>query len=653
MNARVVLVTILFLSLLRGFSQTNDSIPASGEIDKKDLLMTECDFDKNAEALVLFDVGKIIFKAYVKVNTEFTGHIRIKILSNKGLDQANVKLYYLKGEFGERLTIEDAQTFNLDEKGNIVITRVDKKSFVDKEVNKRIGEKTFAFPEVRVGSVIEYSYKITGFASSGVKDWYFQESIPVKFSRYTVQFPNEMSLECKPFGTIPLVKQNSSVWSDTVHSFTMSYVPALHPEPYMTCLDDYRQKLSITSNARHIGRMYGFTASWGFVSLQIMEDEDLGKQLLKDLPNTEAMEDGLKGVSDPYRRMMFVYYYVKNNMHWNDRNGLETQQGIKEAWKEKKGTNGEINLILISLLKKAGLEPMPLMVSTHANGKIDYSNPSPEQFNRLMVYIKINDFEYVLDAADKFSSPKLIPWDVQYSNQLVIYSNGITDNRHLNIQSELKPFWDKKASFSDLVQIQGNIDDEGLLTGDATVTSYEYSREKKMADLQQGKDQFLDKYFNASSSSVHIDSSSFTNENVDTLPLKQKVWFNEKLTSSGNYKYFTANLFTGFDKNPFQADRRFSDVFFGALRNYNIVENIFIPDGYGFDALPKDVSTALPDGSIVFTRNVNPQNDMISIHIALEFKTPSYPVYEYAEFREFYEKIYNMLNEQIVIKKIK
>jgi hypothetical protein len=651
MKARLVLSGIFFLLILHGFSQINDSVPASGQIDKKDLLMSECDFDKNAEAMVLFDVGKIIFKAYVAVNTEFTRHIRIKILSNKGLDRANIKLYYLRGEFGDRLTIEDAQTFNLDEKGNIVSTRVDKKSFNDIEVNKRIGEKSFAFPEVRVGSVIEYSYKITGFSSS---DWYFQESIPVKFSRYTVQYPHDMFLECKPFGSIPLVKQNGSVWSDTVHSFTMTYVPALHLEPYMTSLDDYRQKLSITDNASgHLGRMYGFTKSWAFVSLKIMSDEDFGKQLLKDLPNTEAMENGLKAISDPYRRMMFVYYYVKNNMHWNDRNGIETQQGIKEAWKEKKGTNGEINLILISLLKKAGLEPMPLLVRTHARGKIDYSNPSLVQFNRLMVYVSINDIEYVLDAADKYSSPKLIPWNVQYSNQLVIYSNGITDNRHLNIQSELKPFWDKKAAFKDLVQIQGNIDDEGLLTGDATVTSYEYSREKKMADLQQGKDQFLDKYFISGNSAMHIDSSLFTNENVDTLPLKQNVWFNEKLTSSGNYKYFTTNLFTGFDKNPFPADRRFSDVFFGALQNYNIVENIFIPDGYGFDGVPKDVSTALPDGSIVFTRDVKSQDDMISVHIALEFKTPSYPVYEYNEFREFYEKIYNMLNEQIVIKKLK
>jgi hypothetical protein len=69
MNARVVLITILSLSLIRGFSQEQEGIPAPGQIDKKDLQMTECAFDKNAEAVVLFDVGKIVFKAYVAINT--------------------------------------------------------------------------------------------------------------------------------------------------------------------------------------------------------------------------------------------------------------------------------------------------------------------------------------------------------------------------------------------------------------------------------------------------------------------------------------------------------------------------------------------------------------------------------------------------------
>ena len=350
----------------------------------------------------------------------------------------------------------------------------------------------------------------------------------------------------------------------------MTYVPALH---HGTLYDLSGRLQTKAFHNRQYGqayrthvRVYTWVGVWLYPSNSWM-DEELGKQLVKDLSQyggpggwSEIHTGSLP--QDDVCLLLCEKQYALERSQWHS----DADRESRKPGNKRKGTNGEINLILISLLKKAGLEPLPLMVSTHAHGKIDFSNPSPEQFNRLMVYINVNDLEYVLDAADKFSSPKLIPWDVQYSNQLVIYSNGITDDRHLNIQSELKPFWDKKAAFKDLVQIQGNIDDEGLLTGDATVTSYEYSREKKMADLQQGKDQFLDKYFNAGNSAVHIDSSIFANENVDTLPLKQKVWFNEKLTSSGNYKYFTTNLFTGFENNPFPADRRISDVFWSPAK---------------------------------------------------------------------------------------
>jgi hypothetical protein len=654
MNKRVILVAFFYLSLLNGFSQV-DSIPASGQIEKKDLLLTECDFDKNAEALVLFDVGEAIFKEYkVAINTEVKRHIRIKILTNKGLDRANIKLPYLLGSLGEHLSIEEAQTFNIDDNGNVLITRVDKKSIVDKAINKSIAEKVFTFPDVRVGSVIEYTYKTTGLIKNGLRDWHFQTSIPVKFSRYAVQFPPDMALVCQVNGSLPFKQQYSSVWSDTVHTYTMTEVPAFQLEPYMTCLDDYSQKLSINADAVvYSGQRTWLMPSWGILSLELMTSEEFGKQLLNNIPNTEALDDSLKGTTDPYRRMMVVYYYVKNNMHWNDRNSIGTQQGIKASWKEKRGTNGEINLILISLLKQAGLEPFPALVSTHGHGKVDLNKPSFQRFDRLMVFIKINDQEYVLDAANKFTSPKQIPWDVQYSNGLVIFSNGLASEKYLNVRSELKPLWNKKDAFKDLVQIQGNIDDDGVLTGDATVTSYEYSRSKRMVDLQQGKDQFLDKYFIAGNSAIHIDSSLLVNENVDTLPLKQKVWFSEKLNSSGSYKYFSTNLFSCLEKNPFTADKRFSDVFFGATQNYNIVENIFIPDGYGFDGVPKDVFITTPDGGVVFSRNISLQNDLISVHISIDFKKPVYQSSEYLAFREFYEKMFSLLNEQIVIKKLK
>ncbi len=64
--------------------------------------MSECDFDKNAEAVVLFDVEEVVGKVYpYSVYSETERHIRIKILKNKGQDQANIKIIYVKGQEGD------------------------------------------------------------------------------------------------------------------------------------------------------------------------------------------------------------------------------------------------------------------------------------------------------------------------------------------------------------------------------------------------------------------------------------------------------------------------------------------------------------------------------------------------------------------------
>ncbi len=53
---------LLVLSCLSGLSQTKDSVPAFGQLDKADLLLNQCDFDKNAEAVVLFDAEDLVCK---------------------------------------------------------------------------------------------------------------------------------------------------------------------------------------------------------------------------------------------------------------------------------------------------------------------------------------------------------------------------------------------------------------------------------------------------------------------------------------------------------------------------------------------------------------------------------------------------------------
>ena len=93
------------LSLLFIFSVSiiyaQKEIPSFGKIDKADLLLKECEFDKDAEAYKLLNYGDVhynIIGGDFGIITE--RRTRIKILKEKGLDKANVKIqFYSKADY--------------------------------------------------------------------------------------------------------------------------------------------------------------------------------------------------------------------------------------------------------------------------------------------------------------------------------------------------------------------------------------------------------------------------------------------------------------------------------------------------------------------------------------------------------------------------
>lgn len=275
---------------------------------------------------------------------------------------------------------------------------------------------------------------------------------------------------------------------------------------------------------------------------------------------------------------------------------------------------------------------------------VDISNPNTSQFDKVMAYVTINDQVYVLDATDKYTPPNIIPADVMFSEGLMI-------EKFETFEWGWKTLWNDKQQYKDVILINAVIDTEGKMKGNAVITSYDYARALKMPYASQGSDKFKDKYITSVNQSVTVDSLWFENEKTDSLPLIQRLDFNMPINSSGDYKYFSTNLFSGLEKNPFLADNRFSDVFFGTNQTYHIIANVTIPDGYAFEALPKNLRMIMPDTSISITRRIASEKKQVSMRLALEFKKPFFPVSEYADFKEFYKKLFDLLNEQIAIRK--
>jgi len=167
-----------------------------------------------------------------------------------------------------------------------------------------------------------------------------------------------------------------------------------------------------------------------------------------------------------------------------------------------------------------------------------------------------------------------------------------------------------------------------------------------------GEKDYLDKLKNGDNS---LTITGFKRENMetDTLPLTETMDFKMELAGSGDgYIYFNPNLFTTFHDNPFIGEKRNFNVDFGSDNNYAINGRYQVPAGYKVESIPKVVSLVMPDKSIVFKRMVDTEDNTVIVHYVINFKSAVFTPDQYTSLHDFYKKMYDMLNEQIVLKKL-
>ncbi len=644
---QLALTLLCTLTSFFSIAQEFKNLPAFGEVTKEELQMTECDFEKGAAAMVIFDEGESAFRlnlgsAVLPYFEQTDFRVRIKIFNKAGFENANIKIRYPSYDKMIAIIKFSAQTYNLDAAGNIVVTKVDKGSVYDKKINSRYSEKSFAFPDVKEGSIIEYKYTLDNSSSSL---WYFQKEIPVKFSRFIVNFPPELEVSTTPSCSLPLQRSSSDKKGAGNYSwYTMENVPGLTEEPFMSCREDYLQKIQVQLTAIDFPGIprKSLRSTWHGIVKELVDDEDFGKQLKKDIPRTTDLDLMLKDVKDPFKKMYIIHNYVRNNMEWNGYSNIWALDGVKSAWKDKKGTSGEINLILINLLKDAGLNVHPLLVSTKENGFINTSMAGYDQFDKVMAHVTIGDAYYVLDATEKATPSSLIPLDVMVTDGLMI---GKPDTYEWGWRT----LWNDSYSYHRSITYNAEADTNGNLKGLAKLVAYDYERCKLLPEGKKSIAKLKNSFDNLRG--VRIDSIVTENAEVDSLPLTENIYFQSAGSSTAGYKYFSVNLFTGLEKNPFLAEERATDIFYSANQQYEINGIIFIPDGYTIEELPKSVRMIMPDTSIVFIRQSNYNDGILNIGYQLSFKRPFYSKDEYPQFREFYKKLFNLLNEQFVFRK--
>ncbi len=645
-----ILSFLFFWSSSVIFSQTQKK-PKFGKISIEQLQKKKDDAFPDAHAVVLFDYGDAYYKILpgtgeIRVNID--RHIAIQFFDNTEFDIATFEeaLYHHGGNTKEVLTRVKGVTYNL-ENGKIVETKLSKKDIIKEKVDDNLDLKKFTMPNVKQGSIIEVKYNIGSDYFWNMDQWYFQSSIPTRYSEYNIEVPDFFNFSKNFLGAFsPHIKLRKKTTDGDFLSWTegwaMTDLPAFEEEAYMRSYKNYMSKIEFElKSVRYNSGTEYYTSSWAEINKDLKKDDDFGAQIKKRRAVGEIVSQ-YEGKSEE-EKLLLIYEHIKNKMKWDGKLSVVSEKGVNKSLDEGKGNSGDINLALIAALKHAGYKVSPVVLSTRDNGMLPLTSPSRDKLNYVIAAVEIGDKMHFLDATDNDYPMTLLPRRC-FNGEVILMGDD-------KIKSfELKSVKKSKS----VIQNTLTLSDDGIFEGMMKKVKSGYSAIDFRKEFRKADDEntFVEEMQNDQEG---LTIESHTIENIDdiykNIKEEYQVTYEGKAEMTGDLIYLNPMMNSGMDENPFKLEERQYPV------DYAIpIDNIYmlkftIPEGYTIESVPENAVIALPEKATQFTYDVKETGGIITVSSRFKVNKTLFLSNEYEALKEFYNIVIKKHSEQIVLKK--
>jgi Domain of Unknown Function with PDB structure (DUF3857) len=620
-----------------------------GKISDEELKMTKYDKDPDAAAVILFDKGESSTKF------GFMRHIRIKIFNKSAYDHANLQIVYDHDNYVRNIK---GTCYNV-ENGKVVETKLSKENIFDESITKELSLKKLTMPGVREGSIIEYEYMIDGSING---EWTFQSDIPTVWSEYQISMPDFYVISKIGQGSTPYFAQKTESTVETVGSGTdlWSYkmdrglyiqkdVPAFKPEKYITSSEDYLTRL--TFYVEEIRPPSGFGTprkvikSWEKTAKIVLDDNDyFGFIDKKNALKTElatVVNDGMK----PREKVQAVFNYVGKNFEQTKNRAIFLTASLSELQKKRKLAASEMNLIMLNMLRTAGVEVRPVLISTRNHGKIGTPYAVFSRFDRVIGHVLIEKDTFFVDVASFPHPIDLLPFEDLNSGGYEFWGK--------ESYALIAPF--NKASTRRMSQAILNLNTEGELSGDISMTTTGYDAVENRQKIKElGAEKFAQNTLKGLLTSGKLEEQKFEKaENFDENNLKAnfKIKSTDYVTASNGKMYVSPLLCFGDKENPFANPLRQYAVDYGTTRDETANLILTVPEGYKVEELPKMMRFSFGEGAMKYDYLIEAVGNQVKVNTKLSIRKTTYSVEEYPDLRDFYAKIIAKMGEQIVLTK--
>lgn len=644
-----------------------------GKISPEDFKATYT-ADPNAQAIIIGDIGSSDFIGNSKggFSIEFKRLTRTLVLNRNAYDdltQVEIPVY-TEDENEEKLGTLKAATYNL-ENGRVIETKLDPKAGMIKErLSRNLVIYKFSFPAVREGSIIEVEYKLQSDFLFRLRPWEFQDKYPTLWSEYVVGMPEflnyvsltqgyqqffikdtkvkheSFSLEIPREGVMQAGLKDRVNFSARITSFrwVMKDVPALKEESYTSTIYNHIARIEFQlSEYREPYIPQKIMNTWAETATRLMAREDFGAQLQQDnYWLNDAMPSVLNKATTSLDKAKNIYAWVRDNFSCIGSNSLYLKKSLQSTFKSRNGSEADINMVMIAMLRSAGVQADPVILSTRSNGYAYALYPLIERFNYVIARVMINGEKYYLDA----SRPQL-----GFNKLGVDCFNG---HARAIGEEDAEGFELKSDSLLErsMTAIFMTNDAKGGLSANVQYSPGYYESYNIRTDIKRkGADAYIKELKRDEESVISAPVIDSLNNYEAPVSVKYQLHLPPPVE---DIFYFDPMLFRSWKDNPFKSAQRLYPVEMPYNIDQTFLLRMDIPAGYIVDELPKPLVLKLNnenDGE--FEYRVGESGGIVSLRCRLKINRTYFAPEEYQMLREFFNLIVKKQNEQIVFKKKK
>ena len=644
-----------------------------GKVSKKDIEKTSYDNDEGVDAEVLYKMQKINYRLSPEGNT-FTMvaevHEIVKVYNTEALDVANVSVrLYKGGKTDEKVLGLKGITYNM-ENGAVVKTKMKKDGVFREDINDYWYARKFALPNVKKGSVIEYTYKIESPYYMSLDDIYLQSVYPIKKLYVDIRIPDYYRFKTylNPHADYtPVISETmldtevsysetvgrgigTAVTSKDRGSFKLKVkkyliakdnVPAFQNEPYITSAANYLAKIKWDLERIRYpnGRGQNFSQNWDEITKDIYKSSSFGGQLSKEFFKDEVATL-IDGVTDRNQKMNIIFDHVKSKMKWNDYISIYASN-LKKTYKEGEGDVADINLLLVAMLREAGINANPILTSTKDNGIPLF--PTRTGFNYVICGVEVQNDVILLDATGEYNMSDVLPKNVINWQGRMVRKDGSSVWVNLEPKTNAKISTMINASISSDMEVKGKIRSSysGHMARSFRISKNKTAAEDHIKSIEKGKGDIAIE-------NLEVNNGDDLSKNVLR---SYEFTLNDAVEEIAGKLYISPLLFLTEDENIFKQDTRKYPIDFQYPYTEKAIVSISIPEGYTVESLPESKTHLIKDEIGGFDFKIVQKGNNLQAIMTKSINYSLIPKDYYAEIKNYFSVLIDKESEKVVLAK--